>query len=301
MRKGMFGLVFAIFVSFNSMFAFQHADGSDALNRYPYRLSLQSEDPVKDQMMSTVIVMKYVFPRQFGLHNVFTSKVDRQETVHPFKDYTLREDEINSTPGIPGSSNAEDKTKVPKRLRGKTVELTEKLRKLHDRCPYYELLRHYCPKSVSSQAQKFRLLADPIKSGETSNDDEVSHFPKNSGLADQIEFQRNPSAGVTEASKEIAGTPVPPSPTSLLEHATSVEAVSAFCRAVFNRILPNDFWGTGEVQENNKIRFLSNIDKFVKLRRFESLSLHEVVQQMKVSSTNLMYFSSSKSLRYYNF
>lgn len=93
--------------------------------------------------------MKYIFPRQFGLHNVFTSSVDVRETVQPFKDYTLREQEIGlrqrqihlRNPRLAGSPQAH----LPKRLRGQAVALVKKLQKLHSRCSYAELLKHYCP------------------------------------------------------------------------------------------------------------------------------------------------------------
>ena len=93
--------------------------------------------------------MKYIFPRQFGLHNVFTSSVDARETVQPFKDYTLREQEIAllqrqinvKNPSLKGSP----KVRLPKRLRSQAVALVKKLQKLHSRCSYTELLNHYCP------------------------------------------------------------------------------------------------------------------------------------------------------------
>ncbi|TKA71880.1 hypothetical protein B0A55_06334 [Friedmanniomyces simplex] len=47
-----------------------------------------------DDDNETVQVTKYLFPRQFGLHNVFTSDVDPADTALQFKDYTLREKEI---------------------------------------------------------------------------------------------------------------------------------------------------------------------------------------------------------------
>ena len=56
----------------------------DVLNRYG--------DP--NNIEHTIHVMKYIFPKQFGLHNAFSSAVDPRETVQPFKDYTLREREI---------------------------------------------------------------------------------------------------------------------------------------------------------------------------------------------------------------
>jgi telomerase reverse transcriptase len=83
--------------------------------------------------------MMYIFPRQFGLHNVFTSEVDSQKTVQPFMDYTLREDEISKK--YPSHSPP----KIPKRLRGKATELVKKMQVLHSRCSYKELIEYYCP------------------------------------------------------------------------------------------------------------------------------------------------------------
>jgi hypothetical protein len=101
--------------------------------------------------------MRYIFPRQFGLHNVFTSKVDSRETAMPFKDYTLREKDIHSSMcrelGNKATNTADIarwKSRTPKRLRGSVVVLVKKLRTLNQRCSYMELLRHYCPVEVFS-------------------------------------------------------------------------------------------------------------------------------------------------------
>lgn len=117
----------------------------DVLNRFPKR----------DDHQQTVHIMRYIFPRQFGLHNAFTSKVDPRETAMPFKDYTLREKEIQQSMcrelGAKASNvNMADRWKVrlPKRLRGNAIALMNRLRTLHHRCSYTELLRHYCPVEV---------------------------------------------------------------------------------------------------------------------------------------------------------
>lgn len=89
--------------------------------------------------------MKYIFPRQFGLHNVFTSQVDNRQTVQPFKDYTLREDEISQSEEL---KNARQISKVPKRLRGSPFQLVKKLQKRNQSCSFTELLKHYCPIEV---------------------------------------------------------------------------------------------------------------------------------------------------------
>lgn len=107
----------------------------DVLNRYNDSKNLAS----------TIHIIKYIFPRQFGLHNAFTSTHNPRETTHPFKDYTLREQEIASTQGK--TTNAV-KPHLPKRLRGAVVNLVQKLQILHSRCAYKELLDYYCPWNV---------------------------------------------------------------------------------------------------------------------------------------------------------
>lgn len=57
--------------------------------------------------------------------------------------------------------------------------------------------------------------------------------------------------------------------------------VSAFCRAVIAKVIPNGFWG----DEHNKRIIMSWIDQFIQLRRFETLSLHQVTQKLQVRRT----------------
>lgn len=95
--------------------------------------------------------MKYIFPRQFNLHNVFDSKIDHKDTALRFKDYTLREKEISQqflVAEASGKSVKALKTSLPPRLRTTASELVEHLRKRHLRCPYVALIRHYCPVDV---------------------------------------------------------------------------------------------------------------------------------------------------------
>ena len=100
--------------------------------------------------------MKYIFPKQWGLHNVFTSNVDKQETVQPFQDYTLREKEIaqrsqDAEKAILKSRKHEAtaiRSHLPKRLRGAVVALIRKMQKLHSRCSYPMMMEYYCPLPV---------------------------------------------------------------------------------------------------------------------------------------------------------
>lgn len=99
--------------------------------------------------------MRHIFPRQFHLHNVFTSTVDYGETSMPFKDYTLREQEIHRSMCRALEDNSTEaeavnrwRVHLPKRLRGEALALVEEMRVLHQRCSYVELLRHYCSVEV---------------------------------------------------------------------------------------------------------------------------------------------------------
>jgi telomerase reverse transcriptase len=119
----------------------------------------------RDDKLDTIHILRYIFPRQFGLHNVFTSKVDRRETAMPFKDYTLREKEIHQSMCRSLEDKATDvkeidkwKLRIPKRLRGTIVALTDRLRTLNHRCAYTELLRHYCPIKVYNTIKYGRIV-----------------------------------------------------------------------------------------------------------------------------------------------
>jgi telomerase reverse transcriptase len=93
--------------------------------------------------------MRYIFPRQFGLHNVFTSPFDKTEGV---RDYTSRESEIAKSQASKGAHEADGSnappSKLPKRLRGRAFALVKVLQERHARCPYAELFRYYCPRYV---------------------------------------------------------------------------------------------------------------------------------------------------------
>lgn len=70
---------------------------------------------------------------------------------------------------------------------------------------------------------------------------------------------------------------------SMTEFATPIACVSAFCRAVMQKLVPNDLLGVGEDGQKNRDVILRQVDSFVRMRRFESPSLHEVAQGLKVN------------------
>jgi hypothetical protein len=69
----------------------------------------------------------------------------------------------------------------------------------------------------------------------------------------------------------------------LVAYTTSAAQVSAFCRSVIGNLVPHEFWGTGDTGSHNRSVLTHAIDRFTKLRRFESLTLHDICHGMKVS------------------
>lgn len=103
----------------------------DVLNRFP-------DDPQT--------VMMYIFPREYGLHNVFTSEVDRQVEAGPVKDYTYREEEIAVL--VDKYKRKNEEIPKPKRLGDNVLELVKRLQKRHRECSYDALVKYCCPQSV---------------------------------------------------------------------------------------------------------------------------------------------------------
>jgi hypothetical protein len=99
-------------------------------------------------------ILKYIFPKQFGLHNVFTRLTDRRETSHAFRDYTDREAEITV-------ANKDRDAKVYRRLKGNLAPLISKVQRLHKGCSYHALMHRYC-----SPAEKESLDLDGYASFE---------------------------------------------------------------------------------------------------------------------------------------
>lgn len=188
-----------------------------------------------------------MFPRQFGLHNVFTSTVDYKESSLPFKDYTLRDEEIarhnasrllSQRKTSPPDAGKNQRPVLPKRLRGTPFHLVERLRARHQKCAYAELLRRYC---------LVEGFDNPSRESPTSPD------------------------------------PAPVEQTSFTDLATPARNVSAFCRAALSSVIPTDFFGDGEVCRHNLRVIHRWVDRFILLRRFESVSLHQVVQELQIA------------------
>lgn len=207
---------------------------------------------------ATVHVMKHIFPRQFGYHNVFTSQIDPRESAQRFADYTYREGEFHS-------STKHSDNWIPRRLRGACERLVRKLRRQHARCSYTQLLRHYCRTVIMDMTTGGPAdeCNDPKSSSSTGLVTQPPVSTRSSCLAHKVE-------------------PASPSDFSFLFHATPAPQVSAFCRSVLRRLVPRNAFGIGDDGEHNWSIILNNVDAFVQRRRFETLCLHEIVNNIRI-------------------
>ncbi|KAL8771820.1 MAG: hypothetical protein Q9194_004766 [Teloschistes cf. exilis] len=249
---------------------------SDVLNRCP-----NNENPVH-----TVHIMKYIFPRQFGLHNVFTSRIDARETAQPFKDYTLREHEISRKEVLSRkTSDATSGLHLPRRLRGPTFHLVSRLQKLHSQCAYNELLQHYCPARRTTSIHDRGRAQKPMQP--TAQPASISHSPPAvCTAATQNNLQPQSTFSQAMMSTHVSPTPAEPAQRDmpLVEYATPFSEVSAFCQAVVSKVIPTEFWGQVADGCRNKDVIMGKINQFIRLRRFESLTVHAICQDLKISS-----------------
>lgn len=65
---------------------------------------------------------------------------------------------------------------------------------------------------------------------------------------------------------------------SFVDMACPTAHVSAFCRAIISKVIPEAFWGG----DHNKHIVMYWVDQFVNVRRFESFTLHQVTQKIQV-------------------
>jgi telomerase reverse transcriptase len=98
---------------------------------------------------------------------------------------------------------------------------------------------------------------------------------------DPIESPRTRSS-TQGTGKGTTNSIVPEPKQSLMDYATPSSSVSAFCRAVLRKLIPPQFYGVGQHQKSNQEIVFSHVDRFIRMRRFESLSLHEVCKGIKV-------------------
>ncbi|GJN91088.1 hypothetical protein Rhopal_004105-T1 [Rhodotorula paludigena] len=182
---------------------------------------------------------KYLFPRQFGMHNVFTSP-KAKSAFEVLPDYLDREVEIKKLGAV----------KTPSRLIP-ALPLLSRLALLNARCKYRKVLDRAI----------LELAAEPrtqVSRGDVSID--ISH-------ASLVVPH-----GQTQAEERQQAKP------KLAQFACSFYGVERFVESVTRDVIPRAFWGS---DDNYKV-IRSHISAFVRMRRYETTSLHVLMQGFSV-------------------
>ncbi|CCF51257.1 uncharacterized protein UHO2_00683 [Ustilago hordei] len=216
---------------------------------------------------------KYVFPRQFGLHNVFTGARDFDTTTQPFRDYTVREVEIKAL----GAK------RTPKVLKN-VLPVLGKILARHDKLNYRALLDRCCP----SRVPKGRLTAEERQQivKDLAEVEVLDPLPQHDvpfrtvqridSQANQSKSQQTTATAHVKVTFELA-PPIPRKPRYTNYAIPTTGQVVHFITLVTKSLLPRDLFGS---LHNQKL-VLNTIGEFVRLRRYESFNLHQIAQSFR--------------------
>ncbi|GAA6017946.1 hypothetical protein JCM10207_002715 [Rhodosporidiobolus poonsookiae] len=233
------------------------------LARLPSLFPLLTRSAADNALLDTVHaeaparhLAKYIFPRQFGLHNPFTFPKPRS-SFEVIPDYLDRELDIKKHGSI----------KTPTRLKP-ALNLLSKLAVLSQRCNYRKTLDSSCPTKITHKrldfSQKSLLLdivAEPNTQLSRSN---VSIDVSNASLV--LPHGQSQAEGYVQNKPKLA------------EYACPVHEVDAFVQRVVEQVIPRAFWGS----TSNAKLVQKHISSFVRLRRYESTSLHTLLQGFSI-------------------
>ncbi|SPO20458.1 uncharacterized protein UTRI_00858_B [Ustilago trichophora] len=229
---------------------------------------------------------KYVFPRQFGLHNVFTGARDFDTSTQPFRDYTVREVEIKAL----GAK------RTPKALRP-ALPVLAKILSRHDKLNYRALLNRCCPSRVPKgrlTAQERQQIVEDLAEVEVlepsmCQDESVKNTPKAKGrTALEMSTQTNVLQPQSHADKTAAkatvrlAPPAQPKPRYTNYAVPTTGQVVHFITLAIKSLLPRDVFGS---LHNQKL-VLNTVGDFVRLRRYESFNLHQIAQSFRFTDVD---------------
>lgn len=234
---------------------------------------------------------KYVFPRQFGLHNAFTGARDFDITTQPFRDYTVREAEIKALGAV----------RTPRTLRP-VLPVLAKILARHDKLNYLTLLNRCCPSRVPKgrlTAQERQQIVEDLAEVDTLQpstgpDTAISASQKQTNQSGngrqalmsttQINVTQSERHNMKPSTRTTleADAPARPKPRYTNYAVPTAGQVVRFVTLVINSLLPRDVFGS---LHNQKL-VLATIGDFVRLRRYESFNLHQIAQSFRFTDVD---------------
>uniref|UniRef100_A0A093VGH0 Telomerase reverse transcriptase n=1 Tax=Talaromyces marneffei PM1 TaxID=1077442 RepID=A0A093VGH0_TALMA len=144
---------------------------------------------------------------------------------------------------------------------------------------HIQLLRHYCPVS-ETEPSKFGPM--PSSTPENYSQQFVTQITLQSHPTNQPNGAEMKLPDATASGAESKGNTS--RKVCLLDYATPTSSVSAFCRATLRKLIPREFFGEGQDGILNQRVLMHQVDRFIRISRFESFSLHEVCNGFKITS-----------------
>ncbi|CDO70652.1 hypothetical protein BN946_scf184756.g19 [Trametes cinnabarina] len=191
---------------------------------------------------------KYVFPRQYNLSSPFDSAIPSQWNSSRPPHHLDREHEIKS----------QGSRKTPKRLKA-VLNYLEKMIWRHRKCRYKSLLDLSCP----SKRDSGMLIVDSLVTA-TYSDGSVSLDSAGRPLVYHTQSQ---------ARKNAKFKP------KFAEFICGVEEVYRYAVLVTKAVIPRALWGS----DKNFNITMENVKHMITGRRYESFSLHRVLQDIQTS------------------
>ncbi|KAF5382158.1 hypothetical protein D9615_004408 [Tricholomella constricta] len=217
----------------------------------------QGDPKPKERQNHDRHISKYIFPRQYGLTAPFLEANSKKRTFG-FPDYTDREAEIK----------AKGSCKTPKRLK-EILPLLETMLWRHIKCRY-KLLRDKLQSTDGT-----RLDSSIILECISEQSLLLSQAPLG-GSNTSFDSSGNPilPVGLTQAERHAKSKP------RFADFACPNVEVYRYVALVTKAVIPKAFWGS----EANFQVILRYVKEFIQCRRFETLTLHHIIQGFSTSA-----------------
>ncbi|THV07327.1 hypothetical protein K435DRAFT_605904, partial [Dendrothele bispora CBS 962.96] len=200
---------------------------------------------------------KYIFPRQYGLQSVFSFR-KYQGKYFSLPEFFDREAEIQGK----GAS------KTPKRLK-ESIPLLEKLLWRHGKCKYKLICDRVCPSKLTGKD----TLTDSSMILELMSENSQPLIIQTQPPFEEISLDSS-GRSIFPSSSQIKSKP------RFAEFCCPLNEVYRYVVIVVNAVIPKRFWGS----EANFKLICKQIESFIKCRRHEGLSLHNLLQGFGTSA-----------------
>ncbi|TCD64911.1 hypothetical protein EIP91_003447 [Steccherinum ochraceum] len=215
----------------------------------------------REQAARSRHLAKYVFPRQFGLANPFV--VDFSVfSVHKLPDYSDREKAITALGPV----------KTPQRIKA-ALPLLEQLIWHHSKCGYKPILQRVCPSKVINERNQpldssiiLEMVSEhsiQLHSQAVISDPSISHDIGSTTFG----------SALSQIQRQAKHKP------RFAEFACSHAEVYYYAVCVTKAVVPLSLWGS---EKNFKV-ICRHVKSFISARRYETLTLHEIMQDFSIS------------------